>query len=598
MSSRRKARSSSKNNTTKDNIDSSALENKQTLGGSENVELTGEEMIELERLERKRIRQQRRDDRRLEILKQLNINGIESLQGGPSSHGNVCFHAPDCPWRENMISPIQQYLDREEESHEAKLKRNKIPPKKINDMIARWILTLVSIHTHHKNTNESLAHVVYKERVKASKGLKSIADNYIMSLLDTVVRLSHLPRVCVFGKVAGLYPEDGYPFYPESAKILVYLVKLCFGMQTASAERMEENGSVWLSAEVADTCVQSMFDQNPYWNLEKWHNSCTKYNVNLPWSNVNIRSDLAANLASIMTTVGDIDAKDRRRLPSDIRGAGVTQIIIDADRLMDVMFSAFVSERCRVERELEEAEIHRLKVQRRIEQTYQQQLRNVQLRPFVALERHYLKKGVKRFGVGSWKRILNDKRYVLVHRTEEILEQEWRKIAARRDKREKRRWDWRRWPWNPEWEWGGLIVSQDDSASDATNADIDLWSLIEGQGYYESEDDVDEDEFDSDSTHYTDSSEGECFEEDDNIMENVPQIIDNTNMYHDQEKYQKVDSTSENMEMNKEDGDSFFVTSGGGKKNGRRKRNIGGMMQSSSAPALGAKMKKSPYVVS
>ena len=41
-------------------------------------------------------------------------------------------------------------------------------------------------------------------------------------------------------------------------------------MQTASAERMEEDGSVWLSADVADTCVQSMFDQNPYWNLEKY----------------------------------------------------------------------------------------------------------------------------------------------------------------------------------------------------------------------------------------------------------------------------------------------------------------------------------------
>ena len=587
--SKRRTKSSSKNNTTKDNIDRQLGKDEQE--GGENLELTEEEILEQERLERKRIRQQRRDDMRNEILGTLNVNQNENLGAG-----QVSFEVPDCPWRATVISPLQQYVDREEESHEAKLKRNKIPPKKINEMCARWILTLVSIHTHHKNTNESLANVVYKERVKASKGMRSMADNYIMSLLDAVLRLSHLPRVCLFGKVAGLYPEDGYPFFPESAKILIYLIKMCFGMQTASAERMEEDGSVWLSADVADTCVQSMFDQNPYWNLEKWHDSCYKYNVNLPWSDGNIRLDLAANLASIMTTVGDIDAKDRRRLPSDIRGSGVTQVIIDADRLMDVMFSAFIKERRRVEHELEEAEIHRLKVQRRMEQAYQQQLINVQNRPITTMERHYLKKGVKRFGVGSWKRILNDRRYVLVHRTEKILEKEWSKIAGRRAKREKRRWDWRRWPWNPEWEWGGLIVEKDGAKNGLNNnVDVDLWALIEEQGYYESEDDLDEDDFDSESTHFTDSSDGEEYEEDEDMI-SVPQVgfDDNVNMETQQE--QLMESISENVEG------GFFVTSGIGSRgnnhnNNNNNNNSKGMIPSSSAPQLGAKSKKSPYIV-
>merc|ERR1711871_1107296 len=110
----------------------------------------------------------------------------------------------------------------------------------------------------------------------------------------------------------------------------------------------------------------------------------------------------------------------------------------------------------------------------------QQQLISVQVRPMTNMERHYLKKGVKRFGVGAWKRILEDKRYVLVHRTEEVLEQEWAKIAIRREKREKRRWDWRRWPWNPEWEWGGLIVEKDGAKNGLNNnVDLDLWALIE-----------------------------------------------------------------------------------------------------------------------
>ena len=163
--SKRRTKSSSKNNTTKDNIDRQLGKDEQE--GGENLELTEEEILEQERLERKRIRQQRRDDMRNEILGTLNVNQNENLGAG-----QVSFEVPDCPWRANVISPLQQYVDREEESHEAKLKRNKIPPKKINEMCARWILTLVSIHTHHKNTNESLASVVYKERVKASKGMR------------------------------------------------------------------------------------------------------------------------------------------------------------------------------------------------------------------------------------------------------------------------------------------------------------------------------------------------------------------------------------------------------------------------------------------
>ena len=587
MAKRRSAQSSSKNNTTQDNMNKVMGVEGQGIEGAEGLELTEEEMLRQERLERQHARQLRRDEIRSEILAALNISKTES-----SNEGNVAFETPDCPWRHNLSSPLERFVNREEESHEAKLKRNKIPPKKMNDMIARWMLSLVSVHTHHKNTNESLASIVYKERLKASKGLKSTADNYIMSMLDAVTRLSHMPRVSLFAKVAGLYPQEGFIFFPESAKILVYLIKQCFGMQTASAERLEEDGNVWLSAEVADSCVQNMFEQNPYWNLEKWHESCYKYNVNLPWSDHVKRSELAADLARIITTVDDIDAKDRRRLPSDIRGAGVTQVIIDADRLMDLMFSAFIKERSRVETELEEAEIHRMKVQRRMQQAYQQQLISVQVRPMTNMERHYLKKGVKRFGVGAWKRILEDKRYVLVHRTEEVLEQEWAKIAARRAKREKRRWDWRRWPWNPEWEWGGLIVGKEGDNCGGESPNVDIWALIEEQGYYESEEDEDEDGFDSDSTHYADSSEGEEYYEDDESEE--PQVIPHGNGVLRQQPQLAMQPISENSDPEGE-GDGFFLTTSA---TGGKKSKAGGMMPSASAPELGAKTtKKSPYVV-
>ena len=76
---------------------------------------------------------------------------------------------------------------------------------------------------------------------------------------------------------------------------------------------------------------------------------------------------------------------------------------------------------------------------------------------------------------------------------------------------------------------------------------MDLWALIEEQGYYESEDDLDEDDFDSESTHFTDSSDGEEYEEDEDMI-SVPQVgfDDNVNMETQQE--QLMESISENVE--------------------------------------------------
>ena len=117
--------------------------------------------------------------------------------------------------------------------------------------------------------------------------------------------------------------------------------------------------------------------------------------------------------------------------------------------------------------------------------------------------------------------------------------------------------------------------------------------MIEEQGYYESEDDLDEDDFDSESTHFTDSSDGEEYEEDEDMI-SVPQVgfDDNVNMETQQE--QLMESISENVEG------GFFVTSGIGSRGNNHNNNNNnskGMIPSSSAPQLGAKSKKSPYIV-
>ena len=80
----------------------------QGIEGAEGLELTEEEMLRQERLERQHARQLRRDEIRSEILAALNISKAES-----SNEGNVAFETPDCPWRHNVSSPLERFVNRE-----------------------------------------------------------------------------------------------------------------------------------------------------------------------------------------------------------------------------------------------------------------------------------------------------------------------------------------------------------------------------------------------------------------------------------------------------------------------------------------------------
>ena len=84
MATRRSAPSSSKNNTTQDNMNKAIGVEGQGVEGAEGLELTEEEMLRQERLERQHARQLRRDEFRSKILAALNISKAES-----SNEGNV-----------------------------------------------------------------------------------------------------------------------------------------------------------------------------------------------------------------------------------------------------------------------------------------------------------------------------------------------------------------------------------------------------------------------------------------------------------------------------------------------------------------------------
>jgi hypothetical protein len=72
--------------------------------------------------------------------------------------------------------------------------------------------------------------------------------------------------------------------------------------------------------------------------------------------------------------------------------------------------------------------------------------------------------GVEMFGLGNFSLILDH--YPFDGRTESQLEAMWKLIKSGKVEEEKEQWDWTEWHWNVDWEWDGLICSEDPDKDD------------------------------------------------------------------------------------------------------------------------------------
>ena len=226
--------------------------------------------------------------------------------------------------------------------------------------------------------------------------------------------------------------------------------------------QMAKGDTCWISSDVAEGVLRNLFNGEPNWNLEHWKGTCKNYCVPPMWHDPLDRRDLNQQIAASTTLVGEIEPKDRRSLPADLKNSGFNTRITDLDQFLVATLVSWLELRRRTIEALEAVEHRRVAKERMELEARREALRVAQDRPFEREEVRYLKLGVKRHGVGEWESILRDQRLVFVHRTANRLSHEWAVVAHRRHRREQRRWDWRRWPWNPEWEWGALKVGPDN----------------------------------------------------------------------------------------------------------------------------------------
>ena len=363
-----------------------------------------------------------------------------------------------------------------------------------------------------------LTDIVLRDRLKASKGNEEMVNSYLDILVRSVVHFKSSPRIYLFGLLCGLFPEQGWGFAPNAGSVLVSALRQAVrDSPSFEVSALSKAQTVWVSGDVGESILRHLYADDRGWSLRHWTSACRNARVATMWESELDRRELANAVQATHSNVGEIEPKDRRALPPELKNAGFNAVVCDLDKFLVAIMSAWLDLRRRISEDLETVERERVAKERIDLEQRRQELRSAQDRLFTREEVRYLKLGVRRHGTGRWLRVLNDPRLVFVHRTPARLEHEWAIIADRRERREQRRWDWRRWPWNPEWEWGALKVvakpkQEEGGEQEATAAKQELfredWDVWDDMDVTDDEEDAELVNSSSDDTA-TDSDEEE-----------------------------------------------------------------------------------------
>ena len=430
--------------------------------------------LKRERDARRTMRRQARERRRKDLVKELGL-----MESDPRK---LVLLPRRCIWRDedgigNGLVDVQDRQRREDErGGTATLKRRSfIPVTKLSGLVGYWLgLYYAQTRTFQKSTASKLGSgsgsaesmaapllpdVVIRDRMKASKGNGKVVEQYLDILVRSIVQFKYVPRVYLFGLLCGLYPEDGWSYASSAGLVFVSALRqILRDAPSFDVGAISKANTVWVADMVAESCVRVLFADDTWWSMKPWMDDCKNARVQSMWYAEESRRTLNADVHATFSLVGNIEPKDRRALPPELKNAGFNASVSDLDKLLCVLLTTWIEQRRITMEQLDAVESRRLEKESQELEMKRAALRQAQERPFSKLEVRHLKLGVRRHGVGQWIDMLRDSRLSFVHRTPGRLEHEWNIIVHRRERREQRRWDWRRWPWNPEWEWGALQV--------------------------------------------------------------------------------------------------------------------------------------------
>jgi hypothetical protein len=426
---------------------------------------------------RRTVRRQARDQKRSALTQTLGL-----IESDPNK---LILVPRRCVWRDSvgMGNGLVDMLERQQyedaRAGNAGIKRRSfIPVAKLTGLVGYWLgLYYTQTRAFQKavaskvgpgsgsGSAESMAapllpDVVIRDRLKASKGKHDVVETYLDILVRSIVQFKYVPRIYLFGLLCGLYPEEGYGGYaPSSGLVFVAAIRQVMrDSPSFDLGSLTKATTIWIAGIVAESVIRVLFADDHWWTMKLWGPDCKHARIKPMWSDEAARRSLTEDMKETMSQVGNIEPKDRRALPPELKTAGFNARVCDLDKYLCALLTTWLEQRRGVMERLDVVEMRRLEKESSDLEMKRIALHEAQDRPFSKEEVRYLKLGVKRHGIGYWADMLRDNRLIFVHRTVDRLEHEWHIITHRRERREQRRWDWRRWPWNPEWEWGALQV--------------------------------------------------------------------------------------------------------------------------------------------
>ena len=397
--------------------------------------------------------------------------------------------------------------------------------------------------------------VVSEARRLAGSGMRGKADWELCQLYDAVRKFSsHNRRIRVFGRVCGILPYDGSlssgsrggredgsgrggggggggeeeekkknqgwtmfpPYNAKADKVLFALLQRWIATlksKTTVTELLEfdeRDGKAWMVSKKCEKGCDELFSTCPAWTFDHLSSSLKDHKIPRPWRER--RDELTTSLEGLRRST-----KSLGFLSGELRGASR---ITNVDAALHNVIMAWFEEERALFQALENAHVQKLEREKEEYERKYQVLYDAWHRPWSPTETENLRRGVARFGEINqaeqnnimWDAIIRHKPYDFIHRRPQDMQRYWSWVFAEDQRKEKRKWNWKLWPWNAAWDWGGLLVIPDGAPHDLRQRVDNL----KGRNYELDEEDPDWREGDSsdDSAEFS-AGQGEDDDDDD-----------------------------------------------------------------------------------